>query len=67
VVSREIAESPNRQIAKCTDRSWFTIVIAGAHMLGIRQFTRYFMRWRVRAIAYLMLLVDEYPPFSFME
>ena len=44
--------------------SWFTIVIAGAHILGIRQFTHFFMRWRVRAIAYLMLFRDEYPPFG---
>jgi|SRR5712671_992923 len=44
--------------------SWFTIVIAGSHILGIRQFTTFFMRWRVRAIAYLMLLRDEYPPFG---
>jgi len=44
--------------------SWFTILISGAHMLGIRQFTTYFMRWRVRAIAYLMLLEDVYPPFG---
>src|SRR2546422_3126508 len=44
--------------------SWFTIVIAGTHVLGIRQFTHFFMRWRVRAIAYLMLFRDEYPPFG---
>jgi hypothetical protein len=44
--------------------SWFTIVIAGTHLPGIRQFTLFFMRWRVRAIAYLMLLEDAYPPFG---
>ena len=44
--------------------SWFTILIAGTHIVGIRQFTHFFMRWRVRAIAYLMLLRDEYPPFG---
>src|ERR1043166_721203 len=44
--------------------SWFTIVIAGTHIVGIRQFTHFFMRWRARAIAYLMLLRDEYPPFG---
>jgi hypothetical protein len=44
--------------------SWFTIVIAGTHIAGIRQFTTFFMRWRVRAIAYLMLLEDVYPPFG---
>ena len=38
--------------------SWFTIVLTGTHIVGIRQFTTFFMRWRVRAIAYLMLLED---------
>jgi hypothetical protein len=44
--------------------SWFTIVIGGTHIAGIRQFTAFYMRWRVRALAYLMLLEDIYPPFG---
>jgi hypothetical protein len=44
--------------------SWFTIVIAGQHISGIRQFTLFYLRWRLRAIAYLMLLEDRYPPFG---
>ena len=44
--------------------SWFTIVIAGEHIIGIRQFCMFVMRWRVRALAYLMLLEDAYPPFG---
>ena len=44
--------------------SWFTIVFGGTHIVGIRQFTSFYMRWRVRAIAYLMLLEDAYPPFG---
>ncbi len=44
--------------------SWFTILIAGEHILGIRQFTTFVMRWRVRALAYLMLFEDAYPPFG---
>lgn len=44
--------------------SWFTIVIGGTHITGIRQFTSFYMRWRVRALAYLMLLEDAYPPFG---
>lgn len=44
--------------------SWFTIVIAGAHILGIRQFTLFYLRWRVRVLAYIALLVDDYPPFG---
>ena len=44
--------------------SWFTIVFGGTHIAGIRQFTSFYMRWRVRALAYLMLLEDAYPPFG---
>jgi hypothetical protein len=44
--------------------SWFTIVIAGNHIVGIRQFTQFFLRWRTRAVAYLMLFEDAYPPFG---
>lgn len=44
--------------------SWFTIVITGQHNAGIRQFTAFYMRWRVRALAYIMLLEDRYPPFG---
>jgi hypothetical protein len=44
--------------------SWFTILIVGEHITGIRQFTAFYMRWRARALAYLMLLEDQYPPFG---
>jgi hypothetical protein len=44
--------------------SWFTIVFAGSHIAGIRQFTSFYLRWRVRALAYFMLLEDVYPPFG---
>ncbi|MDH4066433.1 MAG: DUF4389 domain-containing protein, partial [Acidobacteriota bacterium] len=44
--------------------SWFTIVFTGRHIVGIRQFTAFYLRWRVRALAYLMLLEDAYPPFG---
>jgi hypothetical protein len=44
--------------------SWFTIVVAGTHIAGIRQFTSWYLRWRVRALAYFMLLEDAYPPFG---
>jgi len=44
--------------------SWFTIVVTGTHIAGIRDFTRFYLRWRVRALAYLMLLEDQYPPFG---
>jgi hypothetical protein len=44
--------------------SWFTIVFTGRHIVGIRQFTAFYLRWRVRALSYLMLLEDQYPPFG---
>ena len=44
--------------------SWFTIVISGQHLIGIRQFMNFYLRWRVRAVAYMMLLEDQYPPFG---
>src|ERR1700716_631362 len=44
--------------------SWFTIVLSGEHVAGIREFTKFVLRWRTRSIAYSMLLVDEYPPFG---
>ena len=44
--------------------SWFTIVFTGTHISGIRQFTLFFVRWRTRALAYFMLLEDQYPPFG---
>lgn len=44
--------------------SWVTIVIGGEHINAIRRFTRFYLRWRVRSLAYLMLLEDPYPPFG---
>jgi len=44
--------------------SWFTIVLTGTHVVGIRQFTAFYLRWRVRALTYLTLLEDTYPPFG---
>jgi hypothetical protein len=44
--------------------SWFTIVFTGEHYTPIRRYTRFYLRWRVRALAYFMLLEDRYPPFG---
>lgn len=44
--------------------SWFTIVIWSEHYTSIRRYTHFYLRWRVRALAYLMLLTDQYPPFG---
>jgi hypothetical protein len=44
--------------------SWVTILVTGTHIIGIRQMTTFYMRWRLRALAYLTLLEDGYPPFG---
>ena len=44
--------------------SWFTLLISGQHLQGIRDFTLYYLRWRVRALAYMALFADEYHPFG---
>jgi Domain of unknown function (DUF4389) len=44
--------------------SWFTILISSQHIAAIRQFTTFYLRWRARGIAYVMLLEDQYPPFG---
>ena len=43
---------------------WFAIVFSGQHPRGLWDLAAYYLRWRVRAVAYLMLLRDEYPPFG---
>ena len=41
--------------------SWFAILFTSAHPRGLLDFTRCFMLWHARAVAY-MPLRDEYPP-----
>jgi uncharacterized protein DUF4389 len=44
--------------------AWFAIVFAATHPRGFWDFGAFYMRWRARAVPYLMLLRDEYPPFE---
>ena len=44
--------------------SWFTLLITGEQFRGIREFSLYYLRWRTRALAYMALFVDSYPPFG---
>lgn len=44
--------------------SWFAIVFTGNHPEGLRSLAAFYLRWRVRATAYVTLLSDEYPPFG---
>jgi hypothetical protein len=43
---------------------WFAILFTGRYPNGLYSLAALYLRWRVRAIAYMMLLVDEYPPFG---
>jgi hypothetical protein len=51
-------------VSLATVIAWFAIVFTGSHPAGLRQLTAYYLRWRVRAVAYMTLLRDEYPPFG---
>lgn len=44
--------------------SWFMLLIKDEHPQGIRDFTMYYLRWRTRAVAYMALFADLYPPFG---
>ena len=44
--------------------AWFTIVFTGHFPEGLWKLSAFYMRWRVRAMAYVALLRDEYPPFG---
>lgn len=44
--------------------SWFAIVVTGRQPDGLWKLAAFYLRWRVRAIAYVALLRDEYPPFG---
>ena len=44
--------------------SWFAIVFTGKQPRGLWDFTRFFLTWRSKAVAYTALLRDEYPPFG---
>ena len=44
--------------------SWFAILFTGEYPSGLYSLAELYLRWRVRAIAYMALLTDEYPPFG---
>lgn len=44
--------------------AWFAIVFTGRHPDGLWDLAAFYLRWRVRATAYVSLLRDEYPPFG---
>jgi hypothetical protein len=51
----------------CAFIAWFAILFASNHPRGLWDFCHLYLRWRVRAMAYVALLRDEYPPFGDAE
>ncbi len=48
----------------CAVIGWFAILFTGKFPRGLWDLCHMYMRWRAKAIAYLALLRDEYPPFG---
>jgi hypothetical protein len=44
--------------------AWFAILFTGRYPAGLWNLAAFYLRWRVRAVAYTALLRDEYPPFG---
>jgi hypothetical protein len=44
--------------------AWFAILINGQYPEGLYNFGIGVFRWQTRVEAYMLLLVDQYPPFS---
>jgi hypothetical protein len=48
----------------CAVIAWFAILFAGRHPDGLWGLGHLYLRWRARALTYMLLLRDEYPPFG---
>jgi hypothetical protein len=44
--------------------AWFLILFTGEYPAGLYEFGVGSLRWLIRLQAYLLLLIDDYPPFS---
>ncbi len=44
--------------------AWFTILFTGRYPRGLWGLGHLYLSWRARALAYLLLLREEYPPFG---
>ena len=44
--------------------AWFAILFTGRYPRGLWELAAFYLRWRVRAVSYIALLRDEYPPFG---
>jgi len=45
--------------------AWFLILITGNYPPALYDFGAGVLRWLIRVEAYMLLMVDDYPPFSF--
>jgi hypothetical protein len=43
---------------------WFAILFTGRHPQPLWELGHFYLRWRTKAVAYVTLLRDEYPPFG---
>lgn len=48
----------------CAFILWFAVIFTGHGPDGLSGLIAFYLRWRVRASAYVSLLRDEYPPFG---
>jgi hypothetical protein len=44
--------------------NWFSLLVFNEDLKGAREFQLYYLRWRARAVAYMALFADVYPPFG---
>ena len=44
--------------------AWFAILFTGQYPQGLWNLAAFYLRWRVRAVAYSALFRDDYPPFG---
>jgi hypothetical protein len=44
--------------------AWFAILFTGRYPAGLYNLATFYLRWRIRAVSYIALLRDEYPPFG---
>jgi hypothetical protein len=47
--------------------AWFVVLFTGRYPPGISNFVVGVIRWGMRVVAYTLLLVDPYPPFSLSD
>ncbi len=48
-----------------TIASWIALLVRGRQPRGLREVATWFLGWRANAIAYAVLLRDEFPPFGY--